>query len=156
MPSVILTRGQDGKLEGHGWADKRAYKRFKKRLALLEPDDTLEFTWRTARCPAYHRAHFAMLRAVFDNQETFEGDYEFRKWGEMGAGHCSWVPGPDKVMVPIPKSIDYMTLDDEEFRELNTAVKNFLRSPRGLATLWPHVKMDVAWETLDVLLEGGR
>lgn len=156
MPSVILTRAQDGKLEGHGWADKRAWQRFKRRVLDLLPDDTLEFTWRTPRSRAFHRAHFKMLRAVFDNQETFAGDYEFRKWGEMGAGHCSWVPGPDGKPQAIPKSIDYMTLDDDEFRELNTAVKNFLRSPRGLATLWPHVKMDVAWETLDVLLEGGR
>lgn len=156
MPTVIVTPGQDGKLEGYSWADKRAWQRFLRRVRELLPEQTLEFSWRAPRSPEFHRMHFAMLRSVFDNQEVFEGEYEFRKWGEMGANHCTWVPGPDGEPQAIPKSIDYITLDDDEFRELHTSVKNFIRSERGLRTLWPHVSPLRAWEAVDHLMEARR
>lgn len=156
MPTIVVTPGQDGKLEGLSWSDKRAFARFTRRARELQEGDTLEFSWKVARSPGFHKRHFALLRNVFDNQEVFEGEYEFRKWAEMGAGHCSWVPGIDGKPQAIPKSIDYASLDDDEFRELHLAVKNFIRSPRGLATLWPHVPEQVAWLAVDNLLEADR
>jgi hypothetical protein len=154
MPTIVITRGDDGKVDGLSWADQRAYRRFKRRLDGMVPGDTLEFSWKAARSAGFHRRHFLMLRWVFDNQETFVGEYELRKWGEIGAGHCAWIPGADGEPQAIPKSIDYMSLDDDEFRELHLAVKDFMRSPRGLATLWPHADPIQAWHAIDQIMEG--
>lgn len=156
MPTIVITRADDGKVCGLSDIDQRAYRRFKKRIDTMAPGDTLEFTWKAARSPQFHRWHFLMLRWIFDNQEVFAGEYEFRKWAEMGAGWCSWIPGPSGVPQAIPKSIDYVTLDDDEFKELHTAVKDFIRSPRGLATLWPHAEPGEAWQAVDHLMEGMR
>ncbi|RZI79843.1 MAG: DUF1367 family protein [Rubrivivax sp.] len=156
MPTIVVTPAQEGGLDGVSWVDKRAYARFKARLKLLQPGDTLEFSWKAPRSPEFHRRHFAVLAKVFDNQETFTDEYEFRKWGEMGAGHYTEVPGPDGVPQRIPKSIDYVSLDDDEFRELHRSVKDFIRSDRGLGTLWPHANPLAAWTAVDHLMEARR
>ncbi|HET6788022.1 MAG TPA: hypothetical protein VFH49_08685 [Aquabacterium sp.] len=156
MPTIVITPSQDGGLEGASWQDKRHYERWKARVRELKPGDTLEFTWKSPRSPEFHRRHFAILNRVFENQEVFEGEYEFRKWAELGANHCTWVPGPNGRPQAIPKSIEYASLDDDEFRELHAAVKAFLRTTHALKTLWPHVSPDKSWEALDHMLEGQR
>ncbi len=156
MPSMVITPSPDGGLMGVSEGDQRHYARFKRRLGELQPGDTLAFSYRPPRSPVFHRRHFAVLGEIFHNQEIFAGDYEFRKWAEMGAGHVAWVPGPSGVPQAIPKSIDYESLDDDEFRELHTAVMDFIRSARGLSTLWPHAKAMDAWLAVDHIIESRK
>lgn len=156
MPTITVTRGPCGELQGHTIEDQRQLMRLQRRQEEMQPGDTLVLSWQAPRSPEFHRMHFAMLNWVFDNQEAFAVRRAFRKWGEMGAGHCGWVAGPNGVMVPVPKSIDYVSLDDDEFRELHMDVRAFLQSPAGLHTLWPHVEAGTAWAALENMMKGSR
>lgn len=151
MSSVLIVKGNDGRLEGFGERGARAYGRFLKAVKELEIGELLSFTFKVPRSPKFHKLHFAMLRAVFESQEQFSGEYEFRKWCEVGAGHVKFVPGPQGRMVALPKSIAYDALDDVEFSELHDAVKAFLRTPHALAFLWGHLDESKASESIEAI-----
>lgn len=152
MASVLVMKNAEGKLEGFGERGARAYNRFLADVRKLEMGELLAFSYKAPRSGPFHRRHFKMLDVFFQSQEYFSDEYAFRKWGEMGAGHCAWVPGPDGQMQAVPKSIDYESLDDIEFRPIHMAVKDFLRSERARSTLWPHLTDHATWETVDMLL----
>lgn len=152
MAKVALRLNEQGKLEGLTPADGRAYARFKKKLGLLRPGDTISFEHRFPRSPKFHRLHFAMLGALFDNQEQFEHPDDFRKWVEVGAGHCKFVPGPKGRLVALPMSIAYDSLDDAEFYEHHVKVTAFLRSLGATRFLWPDVPDADAAAAVDAIL----
>lgn len=152
MAKVALRLNEQGKLEGLTPADERAYARFKKKLGGLTPGDTISFEHRFPRSPKFHRRHFTMLGLVFDNQEVFDNDYQFRKWTEVGAGHFELVPGFDGQLYPLPKSINYESLDDTEFAEVHYGVVAFLRSRHATRHLWPHVSDAAAGNAIESIL----
>ena len=139
MPSVQVTRDSTGKLAGFGEKGERAYARFLSAVRKLEHGEMLAFSYKIPRAPKFHRLHFVMLAALFEAQEQFADEYQFRKWAEVGAGHCTFVPGPTGRMVALAKSIDYESLDDVEFSEMHEAVKAFFRSEHAQRFLWPHL-----------------
>lgn len=139
MPTVTLHRGQDGKLAGHTDKDARAYAKFRKRIETLGPRETLSLKWTEPRSGAFHGRHFAMLDVVYQAQEQFADPDQFRKWAEVGAGHCDFVPGPNGRMVALPRSINFETLDQAEFEPIHEAVFTFLRSEHACRFLWPHL-----------------
>ena len=155
MPSVHITKDQYGKLVGFGKRGVAAYGRFLKAVKALEFGELLSFTYKIPRAPKFHRLHFVMLDALFESQEQFVGlraEYQFRKWTEVGAGHCDFVPGPTGKPVALPRSIDYESLDDVEFAELHEAVKGFCRTPYFWRFLWPHLSDDKGAEMVDAIL----
>lgn len=139
MSKVILRIDESGKLAGFDEKNERAYSRFRKQIAELQPGQTLTFEFRIPRSARMHRFHFAMLKAFFDCQEVFTDAERMRKWLEVGAGHCEFVPGPRGDLVALPKSIAYEALDDAEFREVHESVKAFLRTEHAYRYLWPHL-----------------
>lgn len=154
MAKVALRVNDSGKLEGLTPADDRAYARFKKKLGLMRPGDTISFEHRFPRSPKFHRLHFAMLGLLFDNQEQFANPEDLRKWIEVGAGHCQFVPGPGGRLVALPLSIAYDSLDDAEFYEHHIKVVTFLRSQAATRFLWPQIDDQAAGQSMDALLEG--
>lgn len=152
MSSVIVVKNNEGKLAGFGEKGERAYNRFLGAVRELEPGEMLAFNYRVPRAPKFHRLHFVMLKAFFDNQEQFSDDYQFRKWLEVGAGHVDFVPGPKGSMVALPRSISYEALDDEEFRIVHEGVKEFLRTDHAQHFLWPHLDLAQTAETVDNIL----
>jgi len=152
MARLALKVNDAGKLEGLTPADERAYARFKKKLGLMRPGDTISFEHRFPRSPKFHRLHFAMLGLVFDNQEQFANPEDLRKWIEVGAGHCQFVPGPGGRLVALPLSIAYDSLDDAEFYEHHIKVLAFLRSTAATRFLWPQIDDQAAGQAMDALL----
>lgn len=73
---------------------------------------------RKARNPKHHRLFFALLHLVYDNQDRYLKFEHFRAMVQIAAGHCEWIPGLDGVAVPIPKSVDYSSLDEIEFSKV--------------------------------------
>lgn len=153
MAKVALTINEQGKLEGLTPADERAYARFKKKLGALSPGDTISFEHRFPRSPKFHRLHFAMLGMLFDNQEQFANPEDMRKWVEVGAGHCQFVPGPKGRLVALPLSIAYDSLDDTEFYEHHIKVVAFLRSTAATRFLWPEVDDAAALGAIEAILQ---
>lgn len=154
MTTVTLSKGMDGRLEGFDDKARRVYGKFLARLKNLLPGQTIAFTYKVPRSPKFHRLHFAMLRELYDNQEQFADTYQFRKWLEVGAGHCDFVPGPKGRMVALPKSIAYEELDDEQFSDVHEGVKRFLRTEHAARFLWPEVDPAQAQAGVEAILGG--
>lgn len=153
MPDIVITVGPDGKACGLGQEDQAHFRRFVRRLRQMEPGETLVMSWSVPRSPALHRRHFGMLGQIFDNQERFESEEEFRKWSERGARHVDVLEGPNGMRIEQARSISYETLDDDEFRELHQRVRRFLLSEVALHELWPHVSTAVAYDGMLILME---
>ena len=139
MPSVQIVKNEQGKMAGFGEKGERAYARFLSAVKALEYGEMLAFSYKIPRAPKFHRLHFVMLAALFEVQEQFADEYQFRKWAEVGAGHCDFVPGPTGRMVALARSIDYESLVDVEFSEMHEAVKAFFRNEHAQRFLWPHL-----------------
>lgn len=152
MSDVLIVKDETGKLAGFGEKGAKAYNRFLKAVRELEIGELIAFSYRVPRSLKFHRLHFAMLKAVFDSQEQFNDSEQFRKWTEVGAGHCEFVPGPKGRMVALPKSISYESIDDEEFSTVHENVKQFLRSEHARRFLWPHLPEDESAEMISTLI----
>lgn len=137
MARIVLVKDIDGELHGYTNADERAYHRFAQIVDELAEGETLAFSWREPRTPEFHRAHFALLKLIFESQETFANADQLRAWLTCGAGHCDYVAGPGGELVAIPRSIAYEALDETDFREHHKRVIDFLRTPRAYHFLWP-------------------
>jgi hypothetical protein len=151
MAQVELIKDETGKLAGATEKDQRAWSKFLKRIKELGQSSIL-FEWREPRSGPFHRRHFAMLAALFHAQEQFVDDEQFRKWGEVGAGHADLVPGPTGKAVALPKSIAYSKLEQHEFEELHKSVFAFYRSLYATRFLWPHLSDQQATEMVETIL----
>lgn len=139
MPTVHLTRGDDGRLRGHSDADQRAYAKWRAAIDHLGPGDLVQFEFRLPRSPQHHRLFFAMVAALFERQEQFDDPEKLRQWLTVGAGYSDFVPGPTGRMVALPRSIAWTRMDEAEFAELHRAVIAFLRTPHAYRFLWPQL-----------------
>lgn len=153
MSKVILRLDERGKLTGLTDKDTRAYGRFRKKLENLRPGETLAFDFKIPRSPRFHKLHFVMLRAFFETQEVFDDEERMRKWLEVGAGHCDFVPGPHGNLIAIPLSISYEALDDVEFHRVHESVKAYLRSPHAYRYLWPHLNDEGRERMVEAVLQ---
>jgi len=149
MSAVVLVKLPDGKLEGFGEKGARAWAKFRTRIGALEPGETLHFEWREPRSPKHHRLFFAKLRGLFDRQEQFDSEDKLRAWLTVGAGYCTFVPGPDGCMVALPDSIAWVSLDEADFSDLHAKVDNFLWTDHAREFLWPHLTAQQTYDMVD-------
>lgn len=154
MSTVVIVKDDNGRLAGFGEKGGRAYARWRRKVETLEPGETLEFTWRAPRSPKFHRLFFAMLGNLFDQQEQFADVEQLRAWLTVGAGYCDFVPGPKGRMVALPKSIAWVSMDDNEFRDLVIEVWQFLRTEHAQRFLWPHLDPTETDAMVEQLLAG--
>jgi hypothetical protein len=155
MSAVIIVKNSQGKLEGFGQAGAKTYAKFRAAVDALEIGETLQFDYKVPRAPKFHRLHFAgLIHPLFEAQEQFADETQLRKWLEVGAGHCDFVPGPKGQMVALPRSIDYASLDDVEFGEVHEACKDFMCSEHCRRFLWPHLPSDMTSKTIETILMG--
>lgn len=155
MSSVTLVKNSQGKLEGFGQKGAKTYGKFLAACKALEIGETLDFSYKVPRAPKFHRLHFAgLIHPLFESQEQFHDESQLRKWLEVGAGHCDFVPGPEGRMVALPRSIDYASLDDVEFGEVHEACKRFMLTDHCRRFLWPHLTSEQTEETIGTILDG--
>lgn len=152
MSAITITIDDRGKPVGLVDADKRGWRRFLKMVKEGEPGEIFTLEVWFPRDKHFHRMHLKMVRTLWDSQELFDDYDDFRKWSYIGIGHVTWVPGPDGQMVPIPKSIDYKSLDDEGIREIHTKSLAFFRSEYARKTLWPHLREEQTYDMVESLL----
>lgn len=110
----------------------------------LEHGEVTQVDTRHPRSGPFHRFHMALEMAVFNAQEKFVHQEQFRNWLKIGAGHVDWVAGPKGGVVPLPKSISYAELEEPEMREFHEAMMEFLRGPHAAPYLWRHLGADGA------------
>lgn len=127
-----------GAVDGLGAKHKKSWRRlWNWLLHKAEPGEMLEIRTHRARLGWYHRKHMALEQSVFEAQERFVNFEQFRNWLKLGAGHCDWFPGPKGAVVPIPKSISYSAIGQDDMEVFHAAAVEFLRTPHAIKTLWP-------------------
>lgn len=149
----VLAKFLTGYIDGFNRDDKRAWRRFLKRLMGMEPGEMALIEARMPRSGPFHRRHMAIEQQVFDSQERFQDFEQFRYWLKVGAGWVTWAAGPKGGVVPIPKSISYANADQEEFSRYHEAVIMFLRGEHAAPFLWRHLK-DGSHDMMESILEG--
>lgn len=139
MPELVVYRDECGKLQGHGEKGRRAWDKFRRVVAGLEPGETMGFSYRLPRSPQHHRFFFARLGELFDRQDRFDDKDRLLDWLKVGAGFVDLLPGRDGMPVAIPRSIAWHSLDEQEFIEFTRAMNDFLATPYAQEVLWPHL-----------------
>jgi hypothetical protein len=140
MTTITVTKVEGGRLDGFSQKDKRAYSKFRKAIEELGLGELFTLSVWFARNPKLHRLHFAVINALFEQQEQFDDQETLRKWLYVGAGHADFLPGPKGKMVAIPKSVAYDKIDDADFSELHAKVLDFMRTHHCQSFLWPHLE----------------
>lgn len=154
MSSIVITKNNQGKLEGIDEKGQRAYAKWRRLVTDLEPGQTLTFSYRMPRSPAHHRLFFAKLGSLLDRTETFDDLDKLRYWLVMGAGYFDLVPGFDGKPNAIPRSLDFTQMDEAEFAELHHQVNTFLWTTRAQETLWPHLDAEGRYRSVEDFLRG--
>jgi hypothetical protein len=151
----VLFSQIDGLSEAHQKSWRRLWNWF---LTKAEPGEMVEFKAHRDRLGWYHRKHMALEQRVFEAQERFTDFGQFRNWLKIGAAFCDWVPGPKGAIVPVPKSISYSAIGQDEMEAFNDAAVAFLRTPHAIKTLWPHMpdhERELAVEAVLIPFEEG-
>lgn len=143
-----------GVVDGARKDDKRAWRRFWRRILALGVGEFACFEVIFPRSGPYHRRHMAMENAVFDAQDRFQDFDQFRVWLKVGAGWVDWCAGPKGGVVPIPRSISYAKADQEEFVRFHEAVVEFLRGEHAAPYLWKHLGELGAHAMIDTIMAG--
>ncbi len=151
---MTVVKRDDGKLSGFGDKDQRAYARFKKMIDEMGAGEFFTIDFWFPRNGSFHRKHMKMVSDLFNAQERFADDTQFRKYLEIGAGFCDWAPGAKGGIVAIPKSIAYSKIDDEQLADVHERVKVFIRSARPQQWLWPHLTAAQRAEMVETILAG--
>jgi hypothetical protein len=153
VPTVTLVRGQDGRLAGLTDKDDRGWRRFYAKIKALG-ESCITFTWREPRSGPFHRFVFAQLALVFEGQDRFEDFESFLCWVKVGANHCEFLPHPERGLVAVPKSINFASLDQVEFKPISDSMFAFLRSEHARETMWPHLSESASFEMMGAILSG--
>ena len=111
MAKYLLQKTLDGKLRPTDDEGDNA-------LRKLKVGSEVWVELRKARNPKHHRQYFALLHLVYDNQERYTSFDHFRAAVQMQAGHVEWIAALDGCAVPLPKSIDYSSLDEIQFSKV--------------------------------------
>jgi hypothetical protein len=130
----VLFGAIDGLSEQHRNSWRRLMNWF---FTKATPGEMVEIKTHRERIGWYHRKHMALEQRVFEAQEYFDHFEQFRNWLKIGAGHCDWVPGPKGAVVPIPRSISYAKLGQDEMEVVHAAMVVFLRGEYAQKVLWP-------------------
>ncbi len=138
-------------LRGIDEKNHASWKRFIRKLFSLEQGEIVEVGTKVPRCGVFHRLHMAIEQAVFNAQDRFSSFDMFRNWLKIGSGHVEWVPGAKGGIVPLPKSISYADLSEDDMREFHRNMLVFLRGPHAAPYLWKHLG-DKAYDMMDSVL----
>ncbi|WP_026641138.1 DUF1367 family protein [Bordetella petrii] len=143
-----------GAVNGLGERGKRQWRRLWNRIFNLQPGEAMEIITHQDRLGWFHRKHMALEQRVFEAQEAFEHFELFRDWLKIGAGHVDWIPGEGDALQAVPKSISYAKLEQGEMEAFHDAAVVFLRSPRAIHQLWPHLSASAAGDMIEAILGG--
>lgn len=129
-----------GAIDGLGPRNQSSWRRWWNWwLKKAEPGECAEIVTHRERLGWYHRKHMALESTVFQHQERFESFEQFRAWLKVGAGFCDWVPGPKGAIIPVPRSISYASIGQDDMERVHGDIVEFLRTEHAQKVLWPHL-----------------
>jgi len=97
----------------------------------IKAGETIAVKWSKPRNPGNHRRYFAMIGVIIDNMpETVPDRYhnpEYLRYETLiGIGHCEWRTSRNGTGYPVPKSIAFDKMDEDEFRDIYSRTVNYL------------------------------
>lgn len=144
-----------GQVDGLSPAHRKAWRRlWNWFMKSAEPGEMVEIKTHRDRLGWYHRKHMAMEQSIFESQERFDNFKVFRVWLKVGAAFVEWIPGPKGGVVPVPKSISYAELEQDEMEKVHEDMVAFLRTAHAQKTLWRHLDPAKRAEMMETLLMG--
>ena len=152
MTTITVTKDNTGKLIGFTERDAKALARWKGLLEALEPGELQSFVCRFSVNRKFHNLCMRFKRDLFEAQERFEDFDQLRYWLYLGAGHCTWHPGPRGAIVPIPGSFSDKDNDDEEKRVIFDKIRAWCRTGEPAARLWKHLDVERRTDMMEGLL----
>lgn len=84
-------------------------------LAAVKVGQSISGDFRQPRNPAHHRKAFALLHAMYENQEQFDSFDRFYDWVKVRAGLVDLVEIGEKGAVYKVKSLSFASMGQEEF-----------------------------------------
>lgn len=141
----------DGLSEDHKKSWRRLWNWFLKKA---EPGEMVEIKTHRDRLGWFHRKHMAMEQALFKSQERLDNFKQFRVWLKVGSGFVDWLPGPKGGVIPVPRSMSYAELEQDEMERVHVAMVAFLRDEHAQKWLWPHLAPVKRAEMMDLILTG--
>lgn len=141
-----------GIVDGLGERGKKQWRRFVNGLMRLEPGEMVEIKTHKARSGPFHRRHMVIETALFEAQERFEHFEQFRNWLKVGSGFCDWVPGGKGAVMPVPRSIAFDKLEEDEMRQVHADMVAFVRTDYACKTLWKHLSPTARIELIEGIL----
>lgn len=103
----------------------------KEKIGKMPVGEPFMISYVKVRNPYHHRKYFAFVRKVYDNlPERFDANWpdpeSFRRACQMYAGYFVETVSLKGERILMPKSIKFEELDETEFSELHSKVKNFI------------------------------
>lgn len=141
-----------GAIDGLGDKGRRQWRRFMNTLLRLEPGEMVTLRTHKARSGLAHRCHMLMEQRVFEAQERFDSFEQFRNWLKVGAGFCDWCAGPKGGVIPIPKSIAFDKLEEDDMAQVHEDMVAFLRGVHAPRYLWRHLSDAQAGTMMETIL----
>jgi len=151
---AAATKALECAVRGIDEKNHKSWCRFLRELFGLEDGEIAEVGTRMPRSGPFHRYHMAVEQAVFDAQERFNDFEQFRNWLKIGAAFVTWVPGPKGGIVPLPKSIAYASIEEDEMRKVHASILDFLHGAHAAPYLWRHLDREEAGRMMKSILEG--
>lgn len=160
QPNVELTehdkecarRAMFGMVDGLGDRGKKQWRRFWNGLLQMEPGEIAMVRTQRRRSGPFHRRHMLIENSVFEAQERVADFEQFRLWLKVGSGLVVWMAGPKGGVFPVPKSISYEQMEEDEMREFHEAAMAFLRTDHATRYLWPHIPAKQCAQAIDAVL----
>lgn len=140
-------------MDGHSEADRRAWRALWGAWRTMEVGEMAAVDVRVERMTPTHNRHFSLESKFFANQEQFANFKAFREWLKVGAGFVEWT-GQEGALVAVPRSMNWVDVDELELREVHLAMVAFLRTPAAAAALWPGLTDRAREEMVQGLLAG--
>jgi len=141
-------------VDGLGDLNKKRWRKFFSKLFSLEEGECAVINFTSPRSNKYHGMHMAFEQKLFEMQEKFEHFEQFRNWLKIGAGFVDWVAGPKGGVVPLPKSISFINLEQSEYEMLHMSMIMFIREGHAQKVLWPHLSDLQRSEYVEIFLQG--
>lgn len=153
MSHITILKNNQGKLQGLDEKGQRAYAKWRKLVEDLPIGQTLTFSYRLPRSPSHHRLFFAKLNSLLSRTEAFTELDKLRYWLVMGAGYADFVPGFGGQLHAIPRSLDFDSMDENDFQDLHRAVDTFLWTAHAQQVLWPHLDDEDRYRCVEIFLQ---
>jgi len=112
---------------------KPAYDSDHEQFGKMPLNEVFEIEYKKVRNPKFHRLFFAMLKLCFENQDSYRNLEDLRHDVTIEAGFYTEVVNVITGEIrKKPNSISFSTMDDTEFAEVYTAVRDVIINFLGI------------------------